>query len=608
MAILTVTVYKINGQYYPDGCERELSCSKVLSLAQNVPLELPAGHPLVCDDDIPAPVQVEIIQLPNGDKWWIEQGTPGFFQACINASPAPDPGGESILERTIAVINDEIDAGTLVPGQLYKITGVNPNLYSDIDFTGQNTIYLRALSTTELESSGSGEFYNPDHENIPVYKGDGVYAFGDKVVWNGKVFSNLDDDNTGEPGASASWALEAFNVTNYIKVLDQIEYDIINDTITQRREVENNITVRTTKIINDNLGFNPIEVMAWGKKGILTHINVNCGVLNCRNFNGAVFSHVDIEPDAIWGVGVYSEDCEIDNIKLETFATVTNYSFGIGASLENLLVKSSAFYSNVDIRAGASIGNLEIGFNGLFDAVIVQENAEISNVKLGSEAHMTNIGLAPGAAQFYITLHEKATLTNIALEEDSSQTYITIGREGSMNAVNLANSASQDNITIGNESSMSEFDIGVAAHQSKITLYDNIGWSRTGTNITAPDGEINIKRGYGPFRPVVFKISQSGTDIPTHVMLDNEPELSIVWTRFDVGTYVGTLSKPLDRNQTTLFITGLDLTSVATINQTDDAHLQLTTSNYVGGDLVAADDQLSNSSVEIREYYSQVQP
>ncbi len=78
---LTVTVYKINEKYFPEGCERTITCSKVLSLKQNVTLKLPSGL-LTCDEDEIEPVITEIIQLPDGEKWWILQQTPSFTERC----------------------------------------------------------------------------------------------------------------------------------------------------------------------------------------------------------------------------------------------------------------------------------------------------------------------------------------------------------------------------------------------------------------------------------------------------------------------------------------------------------------------------------------------
>lgn len=98
---VSVTVLKINGEYFPDGCEKEISCGGVLLLKQNVSLEIPPGSPITCDEDLPEPVVTEILQMPNGDKWWIEQESPSFFVRC---QPVVDDNeGVSQAEMTAAI-------------------------------------------------------------------------------------------------------------------------------------------------------------------------------------------------------------------------------------------------------------------------------------------------------------------------------------------------------------------------------------------------------------------------------------------------------------------------------------------------------------------------
>lgn len=100
MASITVTVYKINGQYFPDGCERKISCSGVKSLNQNVTIEMASPVPLTCDDDLPGNKVTEVLQMPNGDKWWIEQTNPSFFEKCALAVATCCTSIEDIGEAT----------------------------------------------------------------------------------------------------------------------------------------------------------------------------------------------------------------------------------------------------------------------------------------------------------------------------------------------------------------------------------------------------------------------------------------------------------------------------------------------------------------------------
>ena len=63
----------------------------------------------------------------------------------------------NIIQKTKAEIDTLITNSQLIPGQLYKITGVDPDLYGGTD------ILINAATTNELELAGHGIFYNPKY-------------------------------------------------------------------------------------------------------------------------------------------------------------------------------------------------------------------------------------------------------------------------------------------------------------------------------------------------------------------------------------------------------------------------------------------------------------
>ena len=67
--------------------------------------------------------------------------------------------------------------------QSWSFTGVHPTLYDDGTTSG-TTVYLRAISGSELEVQGIGKFYNPKYNQS-------VDGFG---IWDNKMygkFSNI---------------------------------------------------------------------------------------------------------------------------------------------------------------------------------------------------------------------------------------------------------------------------------------------------------------------------------------------------------------------------------------------------------------------------------
>ena len=65
-------------------------------------------------------------------------------------------------------------------GALYEITGVHPTLYDDGTTSG-TTVYLRAISGSELEVQGMGKFYNPKYNQS-------VDGFG---IWDNKMYGTF---------------------------------------------------------------------------------------------------------------------------------------------------------------------------------------------------------------------------------------------------------------------------------------------------------------------------------------------------------------------------------------------------------------------------------
>ena len=89
-------------------------------------------------------------------------------------------GGQIAFTKTKAEIDALIAGDDLVAGALYEITGVHPTLYDDGTTSG-TTVYLRAISGSELEVQGMGKFYNPKYNQS-------VDGFG---IWDNKMYGTF---------------------------------------------------------------------------------------------------------------------------------------------------------------------------------------------------------------------------------------------------------------------------------------------------------------------------------------------------------------------------------------------------------------------------------
>jgi hypothetical protein len=126
----------------------------------------------------------------------------------INASFLPELS-ESVVEITKAQLDTLVTNESLIPGQLYKISGVDTALYGGTD------ILMTAATTSELSLSGHGIFYNPKYLNS-ITTPTPTPGFG---VYNNYIFYTVTsqintfvngDIVTANNGATAIW--RGFNV------------------------------------------------------------------------------------------------------------------------------------------------------------------------------------------------------------------------------------------------------------------------------------------------------------------------------------------------------------------------------------------------------------
>lgn len=118
------------------------------------------------------------------------------------------------------------------------------------------------------------------------------------------------------------------------------------------------------------------------------------------------------------------------------------------------------------------------------------------------------------------------------------------------------------------------------------------------TEVSSSEYLCNSDNFDSPYNSYVSLISQSGTEDPTSVVLQNSADLSISWSRISQGVYVGQLSEPLDIAKTVIFYsTPATHTAVrgAIIND-DQIRLEL----QYGVNFFL--DNFENLSFELRQY------
>lgn len=101
------------------------------------------------------------------------------------------------------------------------------------------------------------------------------------------------------------------------------------------------------------------------------------------------------------------------------------------------------------------------------------------------------------------------------------------------------------------------------------------------------------------YKKYVAIMSQSGTDAPTALVMENTLGATITWAYDDVGSYYGNLSSAVLTANKTWFISGntADLNTITTINTTQQ--VQINTNGDVD---TPANTMMTNVAIEIRVY------
>ena len=117
-----------------------------------------------------------------------------------------------------------------------------------------------------------------------------------------------------------------------------------------------------------------------------------------------------------------------------------------------------------------------------------------------------------------------------------------------------------------------------------------------GSNITADENSTGLLLNYKSY---VALISQTGTAAPTAIVLENTIG-NIVWTRFGLGDYRGTLTGAFPSGKVICLSNQIDMPTMTIIKRKNDDIISINTGTP--GTTTIADGILNNTSIEIRVY------
>jgi hypothetical protein len=164
----------------------------------------------------------------------------------INASFLPE-----LNEITKAQLDALISTESLIPGQLYKVTGVDEDLYGGTD------ILIKAATTSELELTGHGIFYNPKYLNS-IFTPENGYGIYDKYVFY-RYISGVNSFGNGVTVTANNGATGKFRTRGAV---EYVSGDWSTATSFSAGASSAVITIMSTPISSYSIGDNVI----WGGK------------------------------------------------------------------------------------------------------------------------------------------------------------------------------------------------------------------------------------------------------------------------------------------------------------------------------------------------------
>lgn len=125
-----------------------------------------------------------------------------------------------------------------------------------------------------------------------------------------------------------------------------------------------------------------------------------------------------------------------------------------------------------------------------------------------------------------------------------------------------------------------------------------------GTNTTQIATTAFVQANARPYKVYTALLSQSGTDAPTAVVLENTLGGTVVWARSTTGVYYATSGYRFTDNKTTVFINNHRQDSNVTIECTNNNNVSVSTYGTSAVPFSGVDGRLLNNAIEIRVYPS----
>jgi hypothetical protein len=260
-------------------------------------------------------------------------------------------------------------------------------------------------------------------------------SINDKVIWGGYSWTN----NSGNYGfasnvftLSVDWTKNIYNLTDYVKSFDIIEYDYSNDWISRRYDPVSGNDVVYTKgdsVILNKIG-SSISTFRFGQPLDVVN-NVGVYINKCYNsyvetinFTGSKFYSNEIsglsvfESNIIIGTtsiynNIISASSEVSFNWMDINSTINNNNIVNNAKVWYNLISDSYIY-NSRIERGSSIENNSMKTNTYITHNILDNQSKIINMNTSTGTNITNSSLSTYSIIELITMNN-SSITGIVM-------------------------------------------------------------------------------------------------------------------------------------------------------------------------------------------------
>lgn len=307
--------------------------------------------------------------------------------------------GGSGTGMTVTVIDD---SGGLVSVIVESVGSgyVNGDVLTISDGNDDATVTLNLLPYLYNIWDGNNPFITVNYSVI-----------GRKTIWGGYVWQN----QTGLIGAALSstelnpedWSKIAYNTTDYIKVIDYIEYDWANDWISRRRCSEKVIDVtfpyQYWNSVENTYGvvLHGIAVTQWGNHyNAVTELGNGLVIVNDAyyenvNFKGKLMLGIEADMYSVNRNCYFGINTEHRTVRLKGKSYQTNNIFDTGGKQIDLLLENQSWQDLIVIRNSSHQTSLRLsnGWQDGQDDFVLDNNSYQYNVQLIGGSYQSGINI-----------------------------------------------------------------------------------------------------------------------------------------------------------------------------------------------------------------------